>query len=238
MRAVLGGTFTLRFSTGLTGAMLAVYLAKLPEHGGEVVHASTLALLASAFFVSELLLSPVFGILSDRLGHHRMMLVGPAFGAVAVILTGLTTNLPLLGGTRLLAAAGGNGSVFFRDHNTVLFEKAREEFSERGARLAAVRNHAKVVTIATSGGVQWSGTLPDGTKVTQKSALSKDGIWPLLNHSDCDGDLTVEEMKIVEPRLREIVMRWPEDDYDRTQGLLLADGMRECIANGEEMEFC
>jgi MFS family permease len=111
MRAVLGGTFTLRFSTGLTGAMLAVYLAKLPEHGGEVVHASTLALLASAFFVSELLLSPVFGILSDRLGHHRMMLVGPAFGAVAVILTGLTTNLPLLGGTRLLEGASTAASV-------------------------------------------------------------------------------------------------------------------------------
>jgi MFS family permease len=111
MRAVLGGTFTLRFSTGLTGAMLAVYLAKLPEHGGEVVHASTLALLASAFFVSELLLSPVFGIISDRLGHHRMMLVGPAFGAIAVILTGLTTNIPLLGGTRLLEGASTAASV-------------------------------------------------------------------------------------------------------------------------------
>jgi MFS family permease len=111
MQAVLAGTFTLRFSTGLTGAMLAVYLAKLPEHGGEVVHASTLALLASAFFVSELLLSPVFGIISDRLGHHRMMLVGPAFGAVAVVLTGLTTNIPLLGGTRLLEGASTAASV-------------------------------------------------------------------------------------------------------------------------------
>ena len=111
MQAVLAGTFTLRFSTGLTGAMLAVYLAKLPEHGGEVVHASTLALLASAFFVSELLLSPVFGIISDRLGHHRMMLVGPAFGAIAVVLTGLTTNIPLLGGTRLLEGASTAASV-------------------------------------------------------------------------------------------------------------------------------
>ncbi len=111
MRAVLAGTFTLRFSTGLTGAMLAVYLAKLPEHGGEVVRASTLALLASAFFLSELLLSPVFGVLSDRVGHHRMMLVGPAFGAVAVVLTGLTTSLPLLGGTRLLEGASTAASV-------------------------------------------------------------------------------------------------------------------------------
>ena len=32
--AVLLGTFTLRFSTGLTGAMLLYYLAELPEFGG------------------------------------------------------------------------------------------------------------------------------------------------------------------------------------------------------------
>jgi MFS family permease len=109
--AVMGGTFTLRFSTGLTGAMLAVYLAKLPEHGGEVVAPTTLALLHSTFYLSELVLSPVFGVLSDRLGHHRMMLVGPVFGAIAVILTGLTTNLPILGATRLLEGASTAASV-------------------------------------------------------------------------------------------------------------------------------
>ena len=30
LRSVLIGTFTLRFSTGLTGAMLLTYLAKFP----------------------------------------------------------------------------------------------------------------------------------------------------------------------------------------------------------------
>jgi hypothetical protein len=34
-------------------------------------------------------------------------------------------------------------------------------------------------TISTSGGVQLSVTLPDGMKFTQKSALSKDGVWPV-----------------------------------------------------------
>jgi MFS family permease len=109
--AVMAGTFTLRFSTGLTGAMLGVYLAKLPEHGGEVVAPTTLALLAASFYVSELVLSPFFGVLSDRLGHHRVMLFGPVFGAIAVILTGLTTNLPILGGTRLLEGASTAASV-------------------------------------------------------------------------------------------------------------------------------
>ena len=111
MWAVLGGTFTLRFSTGLTGAMLGVYLAKLPEHGGPEVAATTLGLLHATFYLSELVLSPLFGVLSDRLGHHRVMLFGPFFGAVAVILTGLTTNLFVLGGTRLLEGASTAASI-------------------------------------------------------------------------------------------------------------------------------
>jgi MFS family permease len=111
MWAVMAGTFTLRFSTGLTGAMLGVYLAKLPEHGGVVVTATTLGLLHATFYLSELVLSPIFGVLSDRIGHHRVMLFGPFFGAVAVILTGLTTNLVVLGGTRILEGASTAASI-------------------------------------------------------------------------------------------------------------------------------
>jgi len=111
MWAVLAGTFTLRFSTGLTGAMLGVYLARLPRHGGPEVDPIVVGLFSATFFVAELVLSPIFGILSDRLGHHRVMLYGPAFGAIAVILTGLTTNLVILGGTRLLEGASTAASV-------------------------------------------------------------------------------------------------------------------------------
>ena len=90
--AVLAGTFTLRFSTGLTGAMLAAYLAKLPEHGGQEVAASTLALLHASFYLAELCLSPLFGVISDRLGHHRVMLFGPASARSPWCMTGLTTQ--------------------------------------------------------------------------------------------------------------------------------------------------
>ena len=111
LRSVLIGTFTLRFSTGLTGALLVYYLAKLPEHGGQEISAFELGLLAAAFFVAELVLSPIFGALSDRYGHHRVMQLGPLFGFVAVILTGLTTNLWVLGSTRLLEGASTAASV-------------------------------------------------------------------------------------------------------------------------------
>jgi MFS family permease len=109
--AVLVGTFTLRFSTGLTGAMLGSYLARLPEHGGEPVSPLVVGLFSATFYLAELVLSPIFGILSDRQGHHRVMLYGPVFGGVAVILTGLTTNLVILGGTRWLEGASTAASV-------------------------------------------------------------------------------------------------------------------------------
>src|ERR1700704_6697238 len=93
LRAVLFGTFTLRFSTGLTGSMLAFYLAPLHEHGGPEVDGAVVGLYAALFYLAELVLSPLFGILSDRFGHHRIMLYGPIFGASAVLLTAVTTNL-------------------------------------------------------------------------------------------------------------------------------------------------
>jgi MFS family permease len=111
LRAVLAGTFTLRFSTGLTGAMYSLYLADLAAHGGSTVGPEIVGLFAALFFVAELSLSPVFGILSDRLGHHRVMLYGPIFGVVAAILTGLTVSLPILGATRLLEGASTAASV-------------------------------------------------------------------------------------------------------------------------------
>ena len=109
--AVLFGTFTLRFSTGLTGALLAYYLADLPKHGGTAVEPIVVGLFSAAFFAAELVLSPLFGPLADRWGYHRVMQFGPLFGGIAVVLTGLTTNLWLLGGTRLLEGASTAASV-------------------------------------------------------------------------------------------------------------------------------
>jgi len=109
--AVLAGTFTLRFSTSLTGTMLIYYLADLPAHGGEPVDPRSLGLMAAAFYAAELILAPPFGLLSDRIGHHRVMQFGPVFGMVAAVLTFLTTNLFLLGSTRILEGASTAASV-------------------------------------------------------------------------------------------------------------------------------
>ena len=109
--AVLLGTFTLRFSTGLTGGLLVYYLAELPAHGGPQVSATIVAWMTTTYFIAELVLSPAFGVLSDRFGAHRLMQLGPVFGAVAVTMTALTTNLLLLGVTRWLEGMAAAASI-------------------------------------------------------------------------------------------------------------------------------
>jgi len=109
--AVLVGNFTLRFSTGLTGALLLYYLTDLPEFGGPPVTALTAGVMGALYFAAELVLSPFFGVLADRYGTHRLMQPGPIMGLVAVIATALTTNVPLLAGTRFLEGAAAAASV-------------------------------------------------------------------------------------------------------------------------------
>lgn len=118
--AVLGGTFTLRFSTGLTGALLGFFLGALAKERPEAgIDAVTVGLMAATFYLAELVLAPPFGLLSDRIGHHRVMQFGPVFGAVAVVLTAASTNLLglalvfllVLALTRLLEGASTAASV-------------------------------------------------------------------------------------------------------------------------------
>ena len=112
LNAVLIGTFTLRFSTGLTGALLVYYLADLEVFGaGREVTALEVGVLTAAFFLAELILSPIFGMLSDRLGSRPVMQLGPIFGAVAVVMTALTTDMLVLGATRWLEGAAAAASI-------------------------------------------------------------------------------------------------------------------------------
>jgi MFS family permease len=109
--AVLLGTFTLRFSTGLTGGLLVYYLDALPQYGGVQVASTTVGILTATYFLAELLLSPPFGYLSDRYGAQRIMQIGPIFGVVAVLITAISVDLWIIGGTRLLEGAAAAASI-------------------------------------------------------------------------------------------------------------------------------
>ena len=109
--AVIFGTFTLRLATGITGSMLVYYFASFPDYGGAPVTAVEVGILGALFYASELIGSPIFGVLSDRIGHRRVMLLGPAFGAVAVLITAFTVSIPVIAFTRLLEGASTAASV-------------------------------------------------------------------------------------------------------------------------------
>lgn len=68
-----------------------------------------------------------------------------------------------------------------------------------------------------------------------------DPIVPLLDHSDCDGELSPQDCARVAPRLREIIASWSRgdvrDDHDIRSGLLLADGMGAAANAGEALRF-
>ncbi len=87
LRALVAGTFTLRFSTGLTGALLVYYLVSIGQQDGNLVNPLVVGAFAAIFFAAELILSAPFGFLSDRVGSHQLVQVGPILGAVAVMIT-------------------------------------------------------------------------------------------------------------------------------------------------------
>lgn len=64
-----------------------------------------------------------------------------------------------------------------------------------------------------------------------------DPIVPLLNHSDSGGFLTPGECMAIRGRMRYLISRWDEDDYDRIHGQMLAEGMDKAIELGEMLEF-
>lgn len=79
-------------------------------------------------------------------------------------------------------------------------------------------------------------TMADNGKQLPWDAID-DPIKSLLNHSDCDGDLSPDECKEVAPRLRELVKGWPDDDYDKIHALMLAKGMELAASQKEKLRF-
>jgi len=74
----------------------------------------------------------------------------------------------------------------------------------------------------------------DGTYINMKT----EPIYPLINHSDCDGELTVDEMQQMLPQLKCIIKRWPDDDYDKSYGFKFIEGIELAVDENEPMVFC
>lgn len=72
---------------------------------------------------------------------------------------------------------------------------------------------------------------------------NKNPIEELLNHSDCDGELSAESCEEIAPILEGIIGGWGEDptdqkNYDTIMGLCLVAAMRECAEERADLIFC
>lgn len=65
-----------------------------------------------------------------------------------------------------------------------------------------------------------------------------DPIIGLLNHSDCEGELSPEECGKIFPRLRELIAPWNEDDFDKKPAELLVSAMEHAAEEAIPLIFC
>ena len=64
-----------------------------------------------------------------------------------------------------------------------------------------------------------------------------DDIVPLLVHSDHSGEFSVEECKTISPRLIELIDGWGENNRNKVQALILAEGMELAVKCNEPLRF-
>ena len=107
--SMLVATFVLRVSTSVTGGMLVYLVDDLTRNQGTGPRA--ISFLTGGFYATELTGAILFGVLADRYGRKVIMLLGPIFGGIAVAMTGMTTQMPVLFVTRLLEGSSTAASV-------------------------------------------------------------------------------------------------------------------------------
>ncbi len=71
--------------------------------------------------------------------------------------------------------------------------------------------------------------------------LKEHPIFDFINHSDCDGFLSPEQLKVIVPALEEILEKWDITDvfisHDYNNGKELIKGMKAAIEANENLKF-
>jgi len=68
--------------------------------------------------------------------------------------------------------------------------------------------------------------------------MKDEPIYPLLNRSDCDGELTVEELKQILTQCQTVVNSWDSEDDIKEFGLEFIDSIEVCLNCEEPLVFC
>jgi len=63
-------------------------------------------------------------------------------------------------------------------------------------------------------------------------------LFHFFNHSDCDGELEPEKLKVIVPMLEAILDLWDSRSWDTKQGKILVENMKLCIDKDVPLIFC
>ncbi|MCC6628282.1 MAG: MFS transporter [Chloroflexi bacterium] len=104
--AALIGTFVIRLDGGIVGQLITLYIADIESRGLLIAGATTLGILALAFYAVELIFSPIMGAKADQYGNRLLLLLGPLFGVAAVAVASVAVVGTELGGWSQAVIAG------------------------------------------------------------------------------------------------------------------------------------
>jgi MFS family permease len=79
LKVVIASSFLLRIAGAATGILLAAFLRQNFDAQADLIGS-----LSALFYVTELLLAPVFGAISDLRGRRWLLILGPVVGAIAI----------------------------------------------------------------------------------------------------------------------------------------------------------
>jgi MFS family permease len=100
----------LRSNSGAITIVLGLLLAHISAHSARPITTVQVGLIPVVYYVSELTLSPFFGMFSDRVGRRFFLIAGPLVGLIEVYLlafTPLSHPLPYLLSLHVLAGLSG-----------------------------------------------------------------------------------------------------------------------------------
>src|SRR6478672_5282480 len=166
-------SFLLRFAGSATAILLVKYLnfRVAGASGASHIEPGIVALLSAIFYVTELLMSPVLGALSDRWGRKPFLLMGPLFGALAVQIHPLTTVILVIAFARLFeglaTACNIPATLGFLSDST----GGDAALRGRVMGLFEVASLVGLVTGPTLAGVLWEGIGPEHILALEANGL-------------------------------------------------------------------
>lgn len=91
--------------------------------------------------------------------------------------------------------------------------------------------------IAKDIGIDLKSMIGYGGDTIWDTKLKKDPIYFLLWHSDCDGHITPKRCAKLAPRLKDIILKWDNSDFDKSRGVEFIKGLERASDANQNFVF-